>query len=310
MSTKEERTLKKYIELKEKWTERFSGDDENSICRQLHDLTWYLTVFHVVNESRGFSQNAEGQYENNSMLHNFIDKCFFEYMFVALRRLLDKDREKTTCSLYRLILDMENSRHLISIYFFLKAYDFEYYLKKIKKEYEKYCEDQRTKGNRTFEVPNSLIWQELEHRHSAFDKLSGVNKSNRKPNDVVQKVVFEGLRKKLEGYGDVVLYAHKFIAHLETPLDREKDSADKIDLTLGRLCETHEALCKIATFIGRFLDFPGPFLGTVVFNQFENIDKPFVKTENIDKLHEIWKKYSTVIDFWAYVDIHNYDTML
>lgn len=310
MSTKEERTLRNYIELKEKWTEHFSGDDENSICRQLRDLTWYLTVFHVINESRGFSPNAEGQYENNSMLHNFINKCFFEYMFIALRRLLDKDRGKSTCSLYRLILDMENNHHLITRYVFFNAYNLEYDVEKVKQEYEKYRDDQMAKGNNPFTVPHRLCWQVLEDRHSDFDKLSGINNNNRNPNDFVQKSVFEKMRKKLESYDDVVLYAHKFIAHLETPLNRKKELADEIEPTLGRLCEIHEILCKIATFVGRFLEFPGPFLGTVVFDQFENIDKPFVNTKNINQLRNIWNKYSSLIDSWAYVDIGNYDKIL
>lgn len=310
MITKEERTLNKYIELKENWTERFSGDDENSICRQLHDLTWYLTVFHVINESRGFSQNAEGRYENNSMVHNFIDKCFFEYMLIALRRLLDKDRDRSTCSLYRLTLDIENNHHLITRSVFFKAYGFEYDVEKVKQEYEEYVRDQIKIGNNPFTVPHRLCWEALEARHSAFDKLSGINKNDRSPNDFVQKTVFEKMRQKLENYEDVVFYAHKFIAHLETPLNRKKDFTDELNPTLGRLCETHEVLCKIATFIGRFLEFPGPFLGTVVFDQFENIDSPFVNTENIKKLNDIWKRYSRQINSWAYVDIHNYEQML
>ena len=310
MQRKKERTLEKYIELKGKWAERFSGDHRNSICQQLCDLSWYLTVFHVFNESRLFSKDTDDKYHNNSMLHNFIDKCFFEYLFIALRRLLDKDSDRRTCSLYRIISDMENNCHLMTRQVFFDAYDIEYDVEKIKKEYEEYCRAQ--KANKTYTVPHRLCWQELEHRHTVFDKLSATDKNKRSPNDLIRKDIFEGLRHKLDHFhDDVVQYAHDFIAHLYRPSNIEINPTSEINPTLGRLCETHEILCKIATFIGRyFLEFPGPFLGVVTFNQFEDIDKPFVETSNIDQLREIWNKYSHKINSWAYIDIDNYDELV
>lgn len=310
MQRKEQRKLEKYNELKENWTERFSGNHRNSIRQQLHDLSWYLTVFHVFNESRPFSKDTYGKYHNNSMLHNFIDTCFFEYLLIALRRLLDKDSNKSTCSLYRIIADMENNCHLVTRQVFFEAYDIEYDVEKIRKEYEEYCSKQQ--ANKTYTVPHRLCWETLEHRHTVFDKLSATDKSKRKPNDLIKKTIFEKLRRKLDHFrDDVVQYADDFIAHLSRPSNLKINPASKINPTLGRLCETHEILCKITTFIGRyFLEFPGPFLGVVTFNQFENIDKPFVETSNIDQLREIWNKYSNRIDSWAYVDIDDYDDLV
>ncbi len=310
MQTKEQRRLEQYIELKKKWTECFSGDHRNSICQQLYDLSWYLTVFHVFNESISFSKDADGKYHNNSMLHNFIDKCFFEYLFIALRRLLDKDSSKRTCSLYRIIADMGNNYHLITRQVFFDAYDIEYDVEKIRKEYEEYCNAQ--KANKTFTVPHRLCWETLEHRHTVFDKLSATDKNKRRPNDLIKKTIFEKLGHKLDHFhDDVVQYAHDFIAHLAKPSGQEGKPASEIDPTLGRLCETHEMLCKIATFIGRyFLEFPGPFLVVVTFDQFENIDRPFVETSNVGQLREIWNKYSKKIDSWAYVDINDYDGLV
>lgn len=307
---KKQRKLEQYIELKKKWIERFSGDHRNSICQQLCDLSWYLTVFHVLNESRPFSKDTNGKYHNNSMLHNFIDKCFFEYLHIALRRLLDRDSSQSTCSLYRIIADMENNYHLMTRQVFFDAYGIEYDVEKTRKEYDEYCQAQEP--NITYTVPHRLCWEILEHRHTVFDKLSATDKNKRRPNDLIRKAIFEELRHKLDHFhDDVVQYTDDFIAHLARPLDTKKNSANEINLTLGRLCETHEILCKIATFIGRyFLEFPGPFLGVVTFDQFENIDRPFVETSNVGRLREIWDKYSKKIYSWSYVDINDYDNLV
>lgn len=312
MSSKEARKVENFLRLKKEWMERFCGEDRNSITRQLQNLSWYITVFRTINESRKFSLSSKGEYENNGMLHNFIDKCFFEYLLISLRRLLDKDSGKSTCSLYRLIVDMEKSHHLMTRRIYFMCRDLEYDVEKVKEEYERYKDEQLAKGNNSFSVAPRLDWKNNEYKHCEFDKLSGIKKDNRKPTDCVQKSIFNYFKDRLdEEHGYVVTYVNKFVAHLATPCDREKKSADEIDLTLGRLCETHETLCKIAIIVGKhFLEFPGPFLGTVCFDQFEHIDVPFVETENVQELRDIWTEYSKKIDSLAYLDVNNYDSLM
>ena len=309
MESKEQRKLDSFCELKKKWIELFCGKHQNSICNQLHDLSWYLTVFYVINESRNFSKTSDGKYENNGMLHNFIDKCFFEYVCVALRRLLDKDSGKSTCSLFRLIADMENHHHLITRKIYFEAYGQEYDVEKIRIEHEEYCQRQ----NGTYTVPQRLIWEVLERRHVDFDTLSGVNKKNRNKNDIVKKDIFTNILNKLKSFDkDVIWYTDKFIAHIERP-DRQQNNQtdDDILLTYGRVCEAHEVICKIATLVGRlFLEFPGPFLGTVVFDQFENINLPFVKSEHTEQLKPIWLEKNKQINDWSYIDIEHYKELV
>lgn len=306
LARKQKKSLELFISKRNKWLDHFAGDDRNSVTSQLHALVWNTAVFRVINKSRSFAKNENGTYENCGMVHLLIDKCFSEYQFIAIRRLLDHDKD-TTYSLYALICDMEKNFHLITRFNYFKAYDVEYDVEKVKKQYEEYVAQQRSVGNNTFSVPSHLWYEQVEQMHIVFDILSNSNSADRKPSDSVQQLFFENLRNKLDKLEDIITYAHEFTAHLARPDDRRKTDVDKINITLGKIWEAHEVICKVATLIGKlFLDGCAGFLGTTQFDQFKNINKPFVETENIAELISVWDEYLKETESWAYFDIDNY----
>jgi hypothetical protein len=257
-----------------------------------------------------YAKQPDGSYANNGMTHHFIDKCFSEYQFISIRRLLDHNKD-TTFSLYALICDMEKNTHLITRFNYIKAYNVEYDVEKVKKQYDEYVTQQMRVGNRSFFVPDNLIWERVEQIHTVFDALSNSKSDNRKPTEYVQKSFFESLRNKLSQLEDIETYAHKFIAHLARPDDRRKNDADNINITLGKIWKAHEVICKIATLIGKtFLNGCGGFLGITQFDQFENISKPFIEEENVPELRQVWDKYLKETESWAYFDINNYNEFI
>ena len=108
LARKQQKSLDLFVAKRNEWLEHFAGDDENSITNQLYNLIWFTAVYRVINKSRSYSKQPDGLYANNRMIHNFIDKCFSEYQFISIRRLLDPDKD-TTFSLYALICDIYKS---------------------------------------------------------------------------------------------------------------------------------------------------------------------------------------------------------
>lgn len=308
--SKQEKSLEMFLSKRNEWLEHFAGEDENSITNQLYDLVWNTAVYRVINESRSFTLNDNGTYENCAIVHGLIDKCFSEYQFIAIRRLLDKD-DKRTYSLYALLLDMEKNFHLITRLNYFKSYDVEYDVEKVKKQYNEYIDQQASGGNKFCLVPSHLIYQRAERMHEVFDILSNTKSDNRKPTDKIAEQFFENLRNKLDELEEIITYAHNFIAHLAKPNNRRKNDVDEINITLGKIWNAHEVVCKIATLIGKlFLKGCGGFLGITQFDQFKNIDKPIVETENVAELRFIWGKYLQETDSWAYFDIESYNDFI
>ena len=63
----------------ELWVDCLAGESRNSIRNQIYEMVWNAAVFKVINEARRISPiNAEGYIEANGMIHEFIDKCFFD----------------------------------------------------------------------------------------------------------------------------------------------------------------------------------------------------------------------------------------
>ena len=73
LTRKQQRSLDMFMAKRNEWIEHFSGDDKNSITQQLYNLVWMSAVFRVINKSRLYAKQADGSYENNGMIHNFID---------------------------------------------------------------------------------------------------------------------------------------------------------------------------------------------------------------------------------------------
>ena len=198
---------------------------------------------------------------------------------------------------------------------YIKAYDVEYDVEydvdKVKKLYDEYVNQQMSAGNNPFFVPPDLVWERIERMHAVFDALSNSKSDNRKPTDNVQKLFFENLRNKLDQLEDIKTYAHKFIAHLASPDDRKKNDADNINITLGKIWNAHEVVCKVATLIGKiFLGGCGGFLWTTQFDQFENIEKPFIEEENVPELKQVWDEFLKETESWAYIDIDDYNEFI
>ncbi|MFH1655391.1 MAG: hypothetical protein ABH954_02125 [Candidatus Omnitrophota bacterium] len=300
--------LEKFKSKRKLWIRCLSGEDRNAIFKQIYEMVWNAAVFKVINESRGIiSLNAKGQREVNGMLHHFIDECFFDSQFLAIRRLTDtayelRHSKKGIFSLISLLKDMKNNVSLMTRENLFAVEGLEYDYKTISNKQLEYGLEQSKIGKKAFFVPRNLDSELVKLRHEEIDELCGVSADQRTSSDVIRVEIFDYLMKRIEDTSaNIKLYVTKYIAHSATPDSREYDKAGEALITLGHLWDTHKVICQVANFVdGCMISRSGhSFLPVPQFNHFEFIDKPLVSSSNIKVLDEAWGKFQKEADSWG-----------
>lgn len=285
----------------DEWKDWLLGDDVHSISKQIHSMMWDSTVYQSINESRAYAAtDAEGQIELNSMVHHFIDKCFFETQMMAIRRLLDRETrhgDRSVISLWRLLSDMEKHASLLTRENILACLDLPY-------DYEKAREDilKRYPDTNGVKVMGDDYKQcsYSEYAHRCIDTLADANALQRSSADAVRMAVVQWIKERLEKCMTIREYVNKFLAHPATPESRARVLDEETKITLGLIFDAHEIICQIAEFVGQnmFLRSIGNPLPTLPFDQFQHFEKPWVTEETLKTLHEWWRSYRVSTDNW------------
>jgi hypothetical protein len=291
-------------QLKEKfneWREWLLGEDVHSIRKQIHSMIWDSAVYQSINEARAFAApDDEGQIQLNGMVHQFIDRCFFDTQMMAVRRLLDKETrpgERSVTSLWRLLDDMERNvcsltRENILVSLGL-PYDYERTREEVLKRYAE-ISGVRIMGD---DYKQCVFSEDV---HKRVDSLAGINASQRGPTDTMRVGVIQWLKERLGECKAIYEYVNKFLAHSATPESRARLMDEETKITLGQILDAHEVICQIAEFVGQnvFLRSVGNPLPVPQFNQFEHFEKAWVTEEALKKLHEWWHSYYASTSDW------------
>lgn len=141
-----------FVEQRQLWIECFSGEDPNSVCKQLYQMIWNAAAYRIVNEARRLAPLAkEGGVQLNGMMHRLIDSCFWDSQVLAVRRLMDiypieeqesKKRDKSVFSLTGLLEDMEHHVHFLTRGNILAAEGLEYDADAVRRKEDAYCCEQ------------------------------------------------------------------------------------------------------------------------------------------------------------------------
>lgn len=290
------------------WEEWLVGDDINSIGNQIYSMIWDSAVFQSINESRKYAHtNENGEIELNGMVHQFINKCFFETQALAIRRILDKNisiGKRSVISIYRLVDDIEKHSHLLTRKNILAAHDFPY----------NYEQEKRRLSDEAFQK-NPLgtcvaMGQEYnkccisEETHKLIDSLAGLDSSSRSPNDRIRPQILIWLKQRLSDCEKIGVFVDKFIAHSATPESRSYRNPQELDVTLGQILEAHKITCQIALFLGTKLRISGDrrgigdVLSVPQFEQFAHFDKAWIPEEAIKNLCDFWRTYDNQTRNW------------
>lgn len=305
MTTSISTDFEEFKTRREGWIEWLVGDDRHSIKNQITQMIWNAAGFRVINEARRLAPtDSEGGVQLNGMMHDLINRGFFVGQANAIRRLVDRSSEtgdRGVYSLYGLLNDMEKNVHLMTREHIFAAEGLVYDYEPVRRAYGERHHQQERGDKRGHGVPGFADWYRPQERHEYLDRLSGVAKNQRSPQDSVRPDYFDQLKKKLDVCGAVRTYVNKFIAHAATPGSRAVVKADGLSITLGHLWDAHEAICKVANFVGQYL-LTSARPGSLVipqYNQFEYIDRPLIAQEDVGRLHEVWEEYDRETQEWA-----------
>ncbi len=292
------------------WEEWLVGDDTNSISNQIYSMIWDSAVFQSINECRRYApKNERDEIELNGVVHQFIDKCFFETQALAIRRILDKRSD--VISIGRLVDDIEKHSHLLTRGNILAAHDYPY----------NYEQEKRRPSDEAFgNVPSgTLVVMGQDYRkccisegtHNYIDSLAGVGPSNRDPDDLVRPQVFHWLKEQLSSCEEIRTFVNKFLAHSATLKSRDYRNPPELDVTLEQILEAHKIICQTAIFIGGRMGIVskgggiGDVLSVPQFDQFVHFDKAWASEDTIKKLYDFWCTYDMQTRNWQQWDWEN-----
>lgn len=284
------------------WREWLFGDDEHAIDRQICLMIWDCAVFLSINESRRYLPlDSYGKPMGNSMVHGFINHCFFVTQSIAIRRLLDRNvscGKKSVVSLHRLICDMEKCQRLLTRQKILEALKFPYDYRMEEDRILQRMANNQENGVRRMppEYEGCKFSQDM---HNFIDEMARVTPENRKPDNSIPVTLFEWLKYRLDRCRMICDYVDKYLAHSATLESRQAIEGDKI--TLGNIIDAHKIICETAHFIMlHFFYRSGGHFGVIPqFDQFEYFDEPLAKPDTIDKLHKFWEEYGKRVESWA-----------
>jgi len=297
--------LARFRAKRAEWIEWLQGEDPNSILNQIYDMIRRAAVFRVINRARYLAPPLDnGGVALCGLVHEFIDRCFIDSQFNAIRRLLDRhpaDGKKSVYSLYRLVADMETHASLFTRENILAAQGIEYDYARLRKAWQEEERKLIESGATSWCVPPEYDWGPSEDRHKHLDRLTRVSQSDRTRNDVVRPEVLAALKDGLKELDEIRTYADKNIAHAASRESREAYNADQIRMTLGHIWRAHEVICRITNVLSRFILTGTHHIFLPLFEPrwIEYVDRPFVDPKDTNQLVETWGAYWEEISSWV-----------
>ena len=181
------------------WEEWLVGNDINSIRNQIYNMIWDSAVFLSINECRKYApKNDKGEPELNGVIHQFINRCFFETQAITIRRLLDKRSD--VISLRRLVEDMGKYCHLLTRGNILAVHGYPYEYEQEKRRLTEEAFKNKPSGTVVTMDQDYMMCCQAEYVHRTIDSLAGIGPSKRSPDDLVRPQIFEWLKERLSNY--------------------------------------------------------------------------------------------------------------
>ena len=301
-------------DLKERWSvwsACFRSKDRNAILNQLYKMIWNQAVWHAINETYRHAETLpDGSKAMNWMLYHFINDCFVESQFMAVRRITEK-KEGLSCkdsvySLGSLLAEMcIYSEGLTRANLFdLMGLDYDYQ-KALEKEnaYEKEHQKEIAAGLISSCVPWEMQAQRVQDQHMLLDRICGRNESNRAASDQINVNILVILQNKIAQVSrNIRMLTHKYYAHAATPESRLERDADDIKVLYSDLWSAHKTIAAISSFISNYIFGQGHLvLMPEIFgpSQFIFLEKQFCKEQDIPALKIQWEKYKQEANSWG-----------
>ena len=288
-----------------KWREAFNGKVPQSVYEQIAYMLIDYLMWKVINEGRGIlADEANEVHIINGMLHRrFIDLRYRDSQALQIRKLVDGAPlvgKKSVYSLMSIVRQIQECSHLLTRENICFAEKVTLSTEQINEERNAYIQKKYNEGDSVCSIPSDLHVEIFEARHRTIDELCGVSANRRTAVDrVCSEVIEEIISNISSGTNNVKDYVDKHVAHAgtsESVAHIEMDSSNGIsfsDINLAR-----ETVCKGFADVGYLL------YGTIDFqlvpiiqaDQFEAIDQPLVRTQDVDTVRTMWREWEDQIN--------------
>lgn len=272
-------TLALYRKCVKDWTEILLGEDVHSIKNQLNEFVFHFALFRCYRKAMDLSYPEESYPEGyNHHLLVLFQNCFLESHIMSIRRFIDDnyhDPNRKVFSLVRICDEIIENASLIT-----------------RENYV--CFD----GLPFEQVSDSLDnWREnhdRNFRNILFSTLCKDPTGSR--NDTIDLDKAKQLRKQIVGLSKIRNFANKFFAHAADPKTR-KNEVEYNFISIEDIEKSQQVIFNVVHGLGKFIgDISLTELPSVLFDQFENWDRPIVKAENLEEVRSYWRELTTQQD--------------
>lgn len=271
-------------------------DDEQSVSKQLLNLTDNHLVYQMINDCRKFEYSSS----RNPDVGYFIDQSYVCFQVTGIRGIAF-DIQPNSLSLINAIKWIEEKRHIITRknyvcyggipYLWMEAE--EKHLQKVLK----YCRENPGKCWSGKRGP----WDHSKRRHERIDKLSFYDKSKfqntqdfesnssfvRNHQDQISPKYINALKselKKAENIGK--RYANTFITHVQGEEGRKSLTEKQRIVTIDAITECHHSLWRCFNSIaGDLLDTGTGSTYSKVYDTSKFLNNPWVRKEDLEAYH-------------------------
>ena len=302
--------LEKYRSKRTEWLEMLDGDPNHSVWKQITSMLWNDAVFRMVNAARGLAM--KGGYESsarNWTIAQFVDQGFVAVQTLSIRKLMEAPASKPhrqIISLRRVLDDIRQNRDLITREHYVAHDGLPYDPQAGEIAYKAAASKQGVHVS-WMDTSGPYAWDASELAHERFDKLSGVTPDKRARDDLIREDVFVQIEQALKasGWKDIVDFGNKLVAHAADATSRGTLLQGQNGLSLDMLTRCHEGICRSANAIWTSLLWEGSRGGFPIpqFNHFENLDAPWLKSDDVDTLSQLWNAHVDRVDEWEQDDL-------
>lgn len=288
--------LESYRAKREAWVAWLDGDPDNAIWATLSQMVWTDVAFRSLSE---LALKEEANCLNNSLVAEKLINGHVATQVLAIRRLMDRTRG--VISLRRLLTDIRSNYSVITrenyVCYDGLTYDYnEVQLAEIQAR-------SGVVGVFWGETKGPKAWSPSQMAHEQFDRLTGIEPSNRRREDRLPIILLDRIEEWLTSSDAESLanWSHAYLAHAGSQMSREQIANVKI--TNDRITETIKTLTRVTEAVSAYLLYDGGrlhgLMPTPQYDQFERLDRPAMSGDDVHRVHEIWRSLSDERDVYA-----------
>lgn len=281
-------TLEAFRAKRETWLEWLDNDEHHAIWTTISAMVWTDVSFRTLTKLTFDDENSS---LGNSLVAEALINGHVATQVLAIRRLMDNGSD--VMSLRRLIKDVRRHFDLFTRENYVchdgLPYDFEDVQMKVMKE-------QVGRGPVWLATSGPEAWSTSQMMHKQFDRLSGIDPSKRNREDRLPIVLIKTVEDWLDesGAGDLAKRSHAYLAHAGTRQSRERIAG--LLVTTNKLTDAIRTLARVTEAVSAEILFASGRLNSLMptpqFDQFENLDKPVMPADGMEKAQQVWETLS------------------